>query len=110
MITREGFKEVMTRIKKVWEFEDELDNFYRSHSIDYCCDTPNCIDVAIDLLEYIFHDEFGWISYYVYELYWGRDYQDGDVKDKDGNVIPFKTLDDLYNMLEENLKGTYKRD
>ena len=110
MITREGFKEVMTRIKKVWEFEDELDNFYRSHSIDYCCDTPNCIDVAIDLLEYIFHDGCERIAYYVYELYWGRDYHDSDVKVKEGNVIPFKTLDDLYNMLEENLKGAYKHD
>lgn len=109
-MTRENFKEVMTRIKKVWEFEDELSNFYHSHSVDYCCDTPNCIDVAIDLLGYIFQDESEWILYYVYELYWGRDYQDGDVKDKDGNVIPFKSLDDLYNMLEENLKGTCKRD
>ena len=109
-MTRENFKEVMTRIKKVWEFEDELSNFQHSHSVDYCCDTPNCIDVAIDLLGYIFQDESEWILYYVYELYWGRNYQDGDVKDKEGNVIPFTTLDDLYNMLEENLKGTYKRD
>lgn len=54
MITRESFKEVMTRIKKVWDFGDELSNFYRCRSVDYCCDAPNCIDVAIDLLEYIY--------------------------------------------------------
>lgn len=43
-----------------------------------------------------------WIGYWMWELNKGADYKDGCVTDMDDNIIPLKTLSDLYDCIKGN--------
>lgn len=53
----------------------------------------------LELLKDVFNDDGGWISYWVYELDFGRNATEDCVQDEDGKNIPIKTINDLYNLL-----------
>lgn len=58
----------------------------------------------IHWLEMLMDDtENGWIDYYVYETNCGTLFGDDAVTDENGQPIPFKTVDDLYNVLINNI-------
>lgn len=52
------------------------------------------------LLEHIMEDKGEWISYWVFELDFGKKYKDGMVTDADGSIIKLQTVEDLYNFLK----------
>lgn len=98
------FKSAIESYKDVINFTDDLNDLFVKYG---CCGDvcpPTGSGIIIDLLESIFDDKSGWISYWVFELKFGEDYQDGYVKDKDGNNISLKTADDLYDLLVENME------
>lgn len=45
-----------------------------------------------------------WISYYIYETDWGRNFDDSPVMSEDGVPIPFKTIGDVYDLIVNNKK------
>lgn len=53
----------------------------------------------LELLKDVFNDDGDWISYWVYELDFGRKARKNSITDKDGRNIPIKTMKDLYNLL-----------
>ena len=57
----------------------------------------------IKVLEDIFSDTGEWISYYIYELDFGRQWKTGCITE-DGKDIPLSTPEELYDMLSDNLK------
>jgi hypothetical protein len=62
------------------------------------------------LLSEIFDDNVDdWIGYFIFELDWGKDYEDGRVKDKDGTNVPLATLKDLYNLLTKKKEGSVSK-
>ena len=48
------------------------------------------------------NDNSDWISYFVYDMSFGKDAKEKSVTDKNGKGIPIKTLDDLYNIIKNN--------
>jgi len=58
--------------------------------------------IIINLLEGLFNDKSTWISYYVYELNWGKDYKDGSIIDKEKGIIKLANASDLYDILIDN--------
>lgn len=62
-------------------------------------DVPMMDSEVVDLLELLMEDEEDAIGYWVYDLNFGREYKDGDIKDDDGNIIPLKTEKDLWKYL-----------
>ena len=54
--------------------------------------------IVVKLLEKLMRDSFGNISYFIYELDYGREYQEGCVSDKNGN-IDISTSEKLYDFL-----------
>ncbi len=58
-------------------------------------------ELILDMLETITHDKYGDISYFIYELDWGRLWKEDSITDADGNSIPMGTIKDLYSYLEE---------
>lgn len=54
--------------------------------------------IVIKLLEKLMQDGFGNISCFIYELDYGREYQEGCVSDKNGN-IDISTPEKLYDFL-----------
>ena len=54
----------------------------------------------IDLLYDVMGDTCDtWISYWIYDLDYGKNWKPDSVKEKDGTVIPLKTAEDLYTHL-----------
>lgn len=57
-------------------------------------------EALVTLLEIIFDDKDGWINWWLYETKYGTR-KDLTATDKDGNVIPTDTIEDLYNILTD---------
>lgn len=100
MIERAIFKREMERFIKT---EEIIRKFEDVVGIMAPGSYKPCVDFHIqplDLIEMLCHDEEGqWISYWFFELNQGADFTPGCVSDKDGNEIPLRTLDDLYDCL-----------
>ena len=104
VLTKEEFVNVMNDYKNIFDFSDELNNVFFKYKCDGEIYPPVGSDTIMRLLEFMFHDAYGWISYWCWELDFGKSFEDGDVKDKDGNNISLKTPEDLYDFLIKNMK------
>lgn len=103
-MSKESFCEVMDNYKSMFNFTDEMNELFDKYKMDGNIYPPMCTETVIDLLEFIFNDKNQWISYWIFELEFGKRYEDGDVKDADGSNIPLKTVEDLYDLLVRNMK------
>ena len=109
-MSKESFCKVMDDYKSMWNFTDDLNDLFRKYKSvrKYKSDgevyPPMCTETVIDLLEFIFNDKNQWIKYWIWELGFGADYQDGDVQNPDGTIVPLKTVGDLYDLLVGNMK------
>ena len=103
-MSKESFCKVMDSYKSMWNFTDEMNELFDKYKCDGNIYPPVCTETVIDLLEFIFNDKNQWISYWIFELDFGKDYEDGYVKDEHGEVIPLKTTEDLYDLLVRNMK------
>ena len=104
VLDKKDFCRYMKGIQDVYDYHDDLNDFFGSHRIDGYLFQPDCMDVALSLLEFIFNDKDQWISYWIYELDFGRDYRDGSVTYASGEAIPMKTAEELYDFLINELK------
>lgn len=57
------------------------------------------ISLLADLLKEFTNDRYDYISYYLWEIDFGREYYDGCITDSDGSIIPLRTAEDLYNLI-----------
>ena len=104
IMSRESFCKVMNNYRSMFDFTDEMNDLFDKYKMDGNIYPPMCTETVIDLLEFIFNDENRWVKYWIWELGFGADYEDGDVKDEHGEVIPLKTTEDLYDLLARNMK------
>lgn len=104
IMSKESFCQVIDNYKSMWNFTDEMNDLFDKYKMDGNIYPPMCTETVIDLLEFIFNDVNEWIQYWTLELEFGERYEDGDVQDKDGEVIPLKTAEDLYDLLVRNMK------
>lgn len=87
-------------IKKYWDYDNELFKFgYNSDG-----QPPNAlVDNLITALEYAFHDNMAhWISYYIYELDFGSQWEEDSIVDEEGNTICLSSVQYLYKLLTMN--------
>lgn len=103
MITKPVFVKALNDLQNVMDFNTELNSFFRKNNN---CDTqimmPDCTNTVIDLLHEIFgeKDADEWISYFCFELDFGREYL--EVTDADRNEIDLSTAEKLYDFLMED--------
>ena len=97
----EEFEKYMSKITRLLDFEDSIQNTCRISGFDWCeIKHPTLIDECVALLSVIMEDtQDEWIRYWVFELDCGKKYTQGSVKDENGNAIPMKTIRDLYDYL-----------
>ena len=57
------------------------------------------IEIMVDMLAEWVGDTDGWLRWYVFEKEWGNNY-DLYVTDKDGNVLPSGTYDDIWELIK----------
>lgn len=102
-ITYEEFKRHLECVVRNMRFQDDIISLvsaYNRGSHDECeLMLPMLVDNVVDLLSLATHDEDDWISYWVFDLDCGKEYQDGCVTDADSSIIKLETIDDLWNVL-----------
>ena len=112
-LTKLEFVEILNRLREATELVDKVEELFRSSRENLECDFCNgaglqisheCI--VVKLLEKLMQDSAGNISYFIYELDYGKEYREDCVSDKNGN-IDISTPEKLYDYLmkEYSLKN-----
>ena len=109
-MTKEKFVWIIDEIKKIREYEDALYGLNQRFGLDADFQFPTLEDVVVTLLEEVMHcttDDIAGsdISYFIYDLNFGEDWEPGMIIDKDGNDIDHSTTEKLYNYLVEKRKN-----
>lgn len=102
MLSKEIFVQIIEDVKKKCDYQYELNDFYKSHGADGYIFQPDCSESVLLLLENIFDDKDNWISYFCFELDFGRNWKEGMVTSKHGDDIPLSTPEELYELLTDN--------
>lgn len=99
----EEFEKQIKRLQAASEYKDEIRAAHATlESAGICTDflgeaSPSFEDDVVKLLEKMFDDEDGWISYFCWELDFGKLWEDGMISDSEHSSIPLKTVKDLWN-------------
>lgn len=101
MISKELFVEVIEDAKKSDDYQSWLNKQLQSHGVDGFIFQPTCIDSAIKLLHELFGeaDSGDTISYFCFELDYGRKWKPGVITENDGIDIDISTPEKLYDYL-----------
>lgn len=101
MIEYERFKAYMEELKIILDEDKELDDVLGKISPDFGgFHNEKAIELIMKLLKRLTNDYYDWISFYVWECDFGK--EKGRLFDSNDKEIPFKTIEDLYNVLKEN--------
>ena len=111
LISREEFVKCIDRLREATDLVDKIDDIMRESRDNIKNDFMNAASlqitheqIVVDLLEKLTHDDeiYSDVSYFIYELDYGREYEPGMVKDNDGNELDFSTAGSLYDYLSKN--------
>ncbi len=103
------FVQMLNRLKNYTKLQDQIDDLFKdlvdNTEQDFCNAGGICIgheSVVIDLLETMFETDL--ISWWIYELDYGKDYKDGCLIENDRN-IDVSTPEKLYEVLIKELEN-----
>ena len=110
IISKEKFVEIINRLKNYNELQDKIDELFKDNIENREKDFMNagsiCVgheSVVVKLLEKMFDTDI--ISYWIYELNYGKEYTDGCVLDENMNEIDLSTAEKLYDYLVQALRS-----
>ena len=110
IISKEKFVDIINRLKNYNELQDKIDNLFKDNIENRERDFINagsiCIgheSVVVYLLEKIFDTDM--ISYFIYELDYGKKYKAGCVLDENMNEIDLSTPEKLYDYLVQDIES-----
>ena len=110
MISKEKFVEIINRLKNYNELQDKIDELFKDNIENRERDFINagsiCIgheSVVVYLLERIFDTDM--ISYFIYELDYGKKYKAGCVLDENMNEIDLSTAEKMYDYLVQDIES-----
>jgi len=105
LISKEEFCKIIKRLRDYNDLQDKIQDLFRENIDNQEMDFMNagsiCIGhetIVVQLLENIFNDT-DTISYWLYELDYGRKYKKGCLIDENGKEIDISTASYLYNYL-----------
>ncbi len=103
MLSKEVFVKTINEVQKVWDYSNSLDKFFRENDVEGYIIQPDCTDTVVNLLHEIFEekDKLEWISYYCWELDFGRKWVKGTVIDNGKDII-LNNAGALYDFLISN--------
>ena len=110
MISKEKFVEIINRLKSYAELQNKINDLFRDNidnkEMDFINAGSICIgheSVVVYLLERMFDTDM--ISYFIYELDYGKKYKAGCVLDENMNEIDLSTPEKLYDYLIKSLES-----
>ena len=115
MILREKeFCELLSKLRKRQEIIEEMEKIkqrgYKELGDEYISySTPEVDDsLIIRILDRMFNTDM--ISYWCWELNYGREYKDGDIREVNGETIDISSLDKLYKYLVKEIKRSEEKE
>lgn len=104
-MSKEKFVKIINEIQELHKYEEDLyalNRRYRNYEADFLF--PTLEDTVVKLLEEIFHcpiDKYvgSDISYFIYDLNFGQNWEPGMIIDENGNDIDLSTAEKLYDYL-----------
>lgn len=107
IISKSDFTKAITEIRDVWDYHSKLNKFFSENRAEGYLFQPDCIITAVNLLHLMFGsaDADEWISYFCFDLDFGRDWKPGSLSDATGKDIKLQTPEDLYDFLTEELRN-----
>lgn len=100
-LTKKEFSDFMNHLEENSRQNEEAVNalckVFDSNFINTPSDRNESLIVSI--LQTIMQDDDDWISYYIYDLDFGKDYKDGMITNQDGSDCPLRNAEDLYDIL-----------
>ena len=109
MISKERFVQIIKRLENYNKLQENINGLFdeciETKESDFCNAGSICIgheSVVVELLENMFDTDM--ISYWIYELDYGRNYKDGYVQDGEGNIVDLSTLEKLYDYLIKEME------
>ena len=111
MLSKKKFVEIIEKLRKVNEFVDEVKDKARQLDDAIISDFFNASslsisheNIVVELLEEMFNVD-DTISWWIYELDYGRKYEGGCIQDEEGNNIDVSTAEKLYDyLIKEQVK------
>ena len=110
MISKEKFVEIINRLRNYNYLQNKIDDLFRDNidnkEMDFVNAGSICVgheSVVIYLLENMFDTDM--ISYWIYELNYGKEYKEGCVLDANMNEIDLSTAEKLYDYLIKSLES-----
>lgn len=105
MITKKEFVKIIDKLREVNDFVDETNERAKKLNDAIISDFHNAMSLSIshesivvELLENLF-DDYDTISWWLYELDYGRKYKKGCIQDSNGKNINLSTAEKLYDYL-----------
>ena len=110
MISKEKFVEIINRLKKYNELQNDINELFNesidNKEMDFMNAGSICIgheSVVVYLLERMFDTDM--ISYFIYELNYGEKYKAGCVLDENMDEIDLSTAEKMYDYLVKSLES-----
>ena len=105
-LSKKEFIEIIDRLRESHDLVQRVNELFRESrenvEADFCNGASLQIShesVVVELLEKLMHDVTDDISYFIYELDYGRKYKPGYITYADGQEIDFRTAEKLYDYL-----------
>ena len=103
ILSKKDFCNIIEKLKHNEEYIDKLNDVFRAYKSETQVFSTGLESSMVEILEIIFNDtEENWISYWCWELGFGKHYSEGTVTEFNGDVISLKTAEDLYDFLIAN--------
>ena len=112
MISKQEFVNIINELKKVNDFVNEVNEKARNLKCDLNSDfdffNSNSLfisheHIVVKLLENMFNDG-DTLSWWLYDLDYGRKYEDGCITEEDNTIIDISTAEKLYDYLVKESK------
>ena len=104
-LAKQEVVDIINRLREATELVDKVEELFRNSRDNLECDFCNGAGlqishegIVVNLLEKMMQDRGGNVSYFIYELDYGREYREGCVSDNNGN-IDISTPEKLYDLL-----------
>ena len=110
IISKDKFVEIINRLKNYNNLQDKINDLFKENidnkEMDFMNACSICIgheSVVVYLLERMFDTDM--ISYFIYELDYGKKYKAGCVLDENMNEIDLSTAEKMYDYLVKSLES-----
>ena len=113
MISKKVFCETLNRMEELGKVEDDINDIFRDHNMEFnqfsFCDYEDLLyNVLVDAMN---DYELEMICYWIFDLDFGREYDDPDglrAFDENDDIISLRTSENLYDYLVKRLDKTQK--